>query len=103
MQEQYIPPFQKEEKLKSILEENNDDRENKITEEKRILTYLSQLKNGEKPDAYIILGIPVGSSKDEIKKRYRELIKLFHPDLHRDDPDKLDISKCLNTAYAQIK
>ena len=64
---------------------------------------ITQLKNGEKSDAYIILGIPVGSSKEEIKKRYRELIRLFHPDLHRDDPDKLDISKHLNTAYAQIK
>lgn len=38
-----------------------------------------------KRDYYEILGIPKSSSKDEIKTKYRELAKKYHPDLNKED------------------
>ncbi|RYG58526.1 J domain-containing protein, partial [archaeon] len=38
-----------------------------------------------KRDYYEILGVPKGASKDEIKKKFRELAKKYHPDLNKDD------------------
>ena len=38
-----------------------------------------------KKDYYEVLGIPSSSSKDEIKKKFRELAKKYHPDLNKDD------------------
>ena len=35
------------------------------------------------PDYYKIFGLNVNSSKEEIKKRYRELAKKYHPDVNR--------------------
>lgn len=32
-------------------------------------------------DPLSILGLPSQASKDEVKKKYRELAKLYHPDL----------------------
>lgn len=42
-------------------------------------TWESQTQQGDTP--YTILGVEQGASAQEIKKRYRELIKQYHPDL----------------------
>lgn len=35
---------------------------------------------------YEVLGIKEGSSEDEIKRAYRELVKKYHPDQYQDNP-----------------
>lgn len=36
---------------------------------------------------YAVLGLEPGATDDEIKKKYRTLVKQYHPDLHPDDPE----------------
>jgi hypothetical protein len=52
-----------------------------------------------KRDYYDVLGLGRSSSKDEIKKKYRELAKKYHPDLNKDDKSAEDKFKEINEAY----
>ena len=40
-------------------------------------------------NAYVVLGIPKGATMDEIKRSYRQLALLFHPDRHQLNADML--------------
>jgi molecular chaperone DnaJ len=51
---------------------------------------------------YEVLGIKEGTSEEEIKKAYRELVKKYHPDQYQDNPlEKLAEEKLrdINEAY----
>ena len=53
-------------------------------------------------DYYDILGVPKGASQDDIKKAYRELVKKYHPDLHKDDPGAPKHMAEVNEAYERL-
>lgn len=50
-------------------------------------------------DPWKVLGVSPGASEEEIKKAYRTKAKLYHPDLHPDDPDAARKMNELNEAY----
>jgi molecular chaperone DnaJ len=57
-------------------------------------------------DPYKVLGVDRGASNEEIRKKYLKLVKMYHPDQHRDNPlgdlagEKL---KEINQAYEMIQ
>lgn len=52
---------------------------------------------------YKVLGLEPGASEDEIKKKYRTLVKQYHPDLHPGDEAAAAKMSEINAAYEQIK
>src|SRR5207249_1655628 len=52
--------------------------------------------------AHEILNLPKGSSKEEAKKKYKEAVKLNHPDVNK-SPDAEDKIKQINEAYQVIQ
>lgn len=53
-------------------------------------------------DYYKILGLPRTASSAEIKKRYHELVRLFHPDMNENDPNAIDRFNEINEAYKHL-
>jgi len=54
---------------------------------------------------YHLLGVPVGSSKEDVKKAYRKLAVLWHPDKHPEGPQREAASKKfmeIQTAYDSL-
>lgn len=52
-------------------------------------------------EAYSILELPFGSSEAEVKKRYREFTKKYHPDVNK-ETEAEDKFKKINEAYSLI-
>ncbi len=53
----------------------------------------------DKRDYYEVLGVDKNASADEIKKAYRKVAKMYHPDLHPGDADAESKFKEANEAY----
>ncbi|MBF2066810.1 MAG: DnaJ domain-containing protein [Calothrix sp. C42_A2020_038] len=56
--------------------------------------------------AYEILGLTTGASQEEIKRAYRQLIRIWHPDSFTDPGKKLEAeekTKIINAAYKKLK
>ena len=50
-------------------------------------------------DYYKILGVSRNATKEEIKRAYKRLAKLYHPDLNKGDKEKEERFKEINEAY----
>ena len=50
-------------------------------------------------DYYAILGIIRSASPEEIKKKYRELAKRYHPDKNSSNPNSVEFFKKIQAAY----
>lgn len=55
-----------------------------------------------KRDYYEVLGLNKQATDDEIKKAYRKMAKLYHPDLHPNDKEAEAKFKELNEAYGVL-
>ncbi len=70
-------------------------------------THQNTSQNTQELKYYQILEVPPGASFEQIKKSYRKLMKMYHPDLFRNDADKhetaLEISRQLNEAYVYFE
>lgn len=53
-------------------------------------------------EAYSILEIPENTSANDVKKKYREMSKKYHPDVNK-EPGAEDRFKKINEAYARIQ
>lgn len=53
-------------------------------------------------NAYDILGVPRTASLDEIKKRYRELARQYHPDVNQNNPAASRMFADVTTAYKTL-
>lgn len=56
----------------------------------------------EKRDYYEVLGVPKGASGEEIKKAYRKMAKLYHPDVNENKAEAEEKFKEASEAYAVL-
>lgn len=52
---------------------------------------------------YLVLGVDEDVSDTNLKKRYKTVCKMFHPDKHEDDKSAKVIFQILQDAYEKIK
>ena len=56
---------------------------------------------------YANLGAPFGSSLEQVKKAYKDLLRQYHPDKFASDPEKLkfatEITQRMNMSYQRIR
>lgn len=55
-----------------------------------------------KTEAYRHLGLKYGASEDDVKSKFRELSKQYHPDITGGDKEKEDQFKIINDAYSVL-
>jgi len=57
---------------------------------------------GGEVDPYRVLGLPVGATKREIKRRYRQLLRRYHPDVAEDPQRAHEYAAEIGRAYALL-
>jgi DnaJ-domain-containing protein 1 len=57
----------------------------------------------EEEKALAVLDMPVTATPEELKARYKELVKRHHPDSHGGDKDMEERLKSINQAYSFLK
>ncbi len=56
----------------------------------------------DQKDYYKILGVGQDADSKTIKEAYRDLALKYHPDRHKDNPEKIEKMKLINEAYAVL-
>ncbi len=63
-----------------------------------------EFKQFYSPSAYIVLGVSSEDDINTIKKTYRTLIRIYHPDINQDNIELYtEISQNINEAYEKLK
>ena len=60
-------------------------------------------RGAAKRDYYEVLGVQRGATKDEVKKKFRELAKKYHPDLNKDDKNAEAKFREVSEAYEVLE
>lgn len=60
-------------------------------------------KNSPEYEAMIIMGIEPPITMESLKKRYKELVKLYHPDVNKNSPGAEEKLKSINMSYTILK
>jgi DnaJ-class molecular chaperone len=72
-----------------------------------LIRFLKKPKvNWQSPDMYERLGVKSDATIEEIKKKYHELVRAYHPDMIKDPKEKEEGQKIIasvNEAYEQLK
>jgi len=76
----------------------SDDTEFERPKDVRHREFKKALQDESLPDCYTILGMQKNATQDEIKKRYRVLVKKLHPDKSKDPLAKEKMAE-INRAY----
>lgn len=61
-----------------------------------------ELKKSKRKDYYKILGVDKDADENQIKKAYRKLAIIHHPDKNPDDPDAAERFKDIGEAYETL-
>ena len=52
---------------------------------------------------HLILGVEEGSDMETIRKRYKQVSKMIHPDKHKNDPSAIVLYQIVRNAYDSLK
>lgn len=88
-------------KAKNLEQKSQKDKvkENKLEEEEDDKEDLSSEQKSQKEDLYALLGLKKSATKDEIRKAYKRLVFLCHPDKNKDDPSASEKFRNISKAY----
>lgn len=88
----------------SYKQNSNSYESNSYYEERKEENVLDEFKQFYSPSAYIVLGVSQNDSFSDIKKSYRVLVRIYHPDLNPDETEQYtEISQNINEAYSKLK
>lgn len=91
----------KEEKKESYQEQSNNYKESNTSSNNEQKGEYSQFYS---PSAYIVLGVSDNDDFSTIKKSYRALVRIYHPDLNPDDIKLYtEITQNINDAYSKLE
>ncbi|WP_156962141.1 J domain-containing protein [Candidatus Paracaedibacter symbiosus] len=54
-------------------------------------------------DALDLLGLRIPFTREQLQKNYRQLVKKYHPDTNRDNPEAEEMIRRLNQAYSRLQ
>jgi len=57
---------------------------------------------GSRAEALILLGLAEGFTQDALKKRYRQMMRTWHPDVNK-SPEATRMAQAINAAYDRLK
>lgn len=103
--DEILNKLKKEHEKKSNHQYNEQSQQNYDYQEQQ--THQSNATEDKEKKYYQSLEIPEGSDFATIKKAYRKLMKVYHPDLYANDKEKFEmakeVSQQLNEAYVYFK